>query len=1477
VRDDFTQQTKEIIAKQAGYLCSNPACGKPTVAALGHEGYVSIGVAAHITAASPGGPRYDPSLTREQRRHQSNGIWACRDCGTKIDADDVHFTVEMLRRWKRAAETQALLALAAPRLAPGRRVTPAVPDTFEAELERLGLTAQDYFESIALPLISAAQTDLAAFKNMPGWPLHAIALNLRISDADYKQAFNVSGLTAVIETFNEIVVIAPPGTGKTITLLQLAEAILSQDNSVAVFIPLSEWSSQMDSFFQSILRRCAFAGVQDEHLMRLAHHGRLVLILDGWNELDAVSRKHATGEIRLLQREFPDLGIIVSTRRQALDVPISGPVVEIDALSEDQQLEIVRTLRGAEGEAILDHAWRTPGIRDLVTIPLYLTALLVRTQGATLPTTKEEVLRMFVTEHERTAEKAGSLRDSLFGFHTKMLTAIAVKATTLVTTTISEIHANAVVKQVEDQLFTDGQITTPPQPTAVIDLLVSHHALVRSGAGTGVLSFQHQQFQEWYASFEVERLMRAAAAGDQEACQKLRKDVLNMPSWEEEILFACERVSRADETGLQAVAAAILETIGIDPILAAEMIYRSSAGVWDEIKEKIIAFVERWHVAGNIDRAVRFMIGTGRSEFAPQIWPLISNPNSQVHLRALRAASQFRPSVLGTDAQERLANLPDEVRIHVVSEIAGESGMDGIELATRLAQEDPSPKVQVSVIGALHFRRADRFVAEILRLAPDEVWQLLARKGYAEEIADQDAAARLYREWQSYIVSQTDSQSKLRVLLYSAPPGPDLAPQIRTLIEAVDFPARDKDALGLIYKAHENFPDEVISALIHRLEGGREIPFHAENLFQSAGITVDEGPLVELVMQPGNLQKVAEAAVRIVGPKTVGKLIDSLVAFDAKLVASGWRTDDPLHNESYRLSNWISKTCLTSFIQAILSRSETDEPHQIAILSNMLTRHGKGEFEEPIRIDGELYEQMTAAVNSWVEILLAAPVTTRAQLAEVARAIGRLAAPELLPALNRLLIEDLKRWRGAREEFNAARNRGINIPVPPDVSHSWTLQYRRAFAAIGDDNVAEMMKSYLRDPEFGFDAACVLMAIWDREHNPPKDKQFTSWPDFSEVKARRLERQEHVNDTDSSPFADAIVTVIDHLTNPDSSPEDHHQALQLAKVAFSMPFGNKAATIEALLEMPQPLRTKRELLAVLVLAGEIISADTVLDSIKTLLEEAKAKPWLLNEQHGDIDDWLELLPFSDRPDATIDGLELLEPNLKQPWRLRRLLSALGYSPSPAAEHVLNQLPQKDSRFLNQYEWFAALDKRGTESAVRILLELICEGAFDKKAGGIDNRTLGRKMAGAMETYADFRAEVYKQYERLPAGPGRTILEHAISEAVDADGLLLLVRSYAEQGKPASYLRSAIEHVAEGRRPSADWAGATEVFSVPVPELRKRLFAMTNDDTPEAKLAAGCLTIIDGLRDEYGPAESEPRHPDIDSGRTWPLEASVSAF
>jgi hypothetical protein len=74
-------------------------------------GAVNIGVAAHISAASPGGARYEEDLSDEQRADSSNGIWLCQTCAKLIDNDTIRFNRAVLEGWKRAAERSAAVAL----------------------------------------------------------------------------------------------------------------------------------------------------------------------------------------------------------------------------------------------------------------------------------------------------------------------------------------------------------------------------------------------------------------------------------------------------------------------------------------------------------------------------------------------------------------------------------------------------------------------------------------------------------------------------------------------------------------------------------------------------------------------------------------------------------------------------------------------------------------------------------------------------------------------------------------------------------------------------------------------------------------------------------------------------------------------------------------------------------------------------------------------------------------------------------------------------------------------------------------------------------------------------------------------------------------------------------------------------------------------------------------------------------------------
>jgi hypothetical protein len=109
VRDDFPERTKEILGKRVAMRCSNPSCRKPTCGPREDPAKsISIGVAAHITAASPGGLRYDASLSEAERSSIENGIWLCQNCAKLIDSDKDRYSVSCLRDWKARAEKAAL-------------------------------------------------------------------------------------------------------------------------------------------------------------------------------------------------------------------------------------------------------------------------------------------------------------------------------------------------------------------------------------------------------------------------------------------------------------------------------------------------------------------------------------------------------------------------------------------------------------------------------------------------------------------------------------------------------------------------------------------------------------------------------------------------------------------------------------------------------------------------------------------------------------------------------------------------------------------------------------------------------------------------------------------------------------------------------------------------------------------------------------------------------------------------------------------------------------------------------------------------------------------------------------------------------------------------------------------------------------------------------------------------------------------------
>lgn len=104
-----------MLGSRVGWRCSNPQCRAFTAGPADDPSRaVNVGVAAHITAASSGGPRYDPDMPPEVRRSTGNGIWLCETCARLIDGDSDRYGAGVLRYWKADSEELASIELGRP-------------------------------------------------------------------------------------------------------------------------------------------------------------------------------------------------------------------------------------------------------------------------------------------------------------------------------------------------------------------------------------------------------------------------------------------------------------------------------------------------------------------------------------------------------------------------------------------------------------------------------------------------------------------------------------------------------------------------------------------------------------------------------------------------------------------------------------------------------------------------------------------------------------------------------------------------------------------------------------------------------------------------------------------------------------------------------------------------------------------------------------------------------------------------------------------------------------------------------------------------------------------------------------------------------------------------------------------------------------------------------------------------------------------
>ncbi len=681
-RDDFSPQTKRVIAQRSGYRCA--ICGCQTeIPGLDPNTAVSIGDAAHITAASRGGPRYDPNLTSDQRTSAENGLWACKNHHWWIDHDEDRYSVSDLVRRKITAEEQAR--------------------------QLAGLEASKGPE-----LASAIAAARAASERMIAqWRAQYRFDQARIVELDFREAptqensgvvWSLSQLATAAAQGHKLLLVGRPGAGKTITLIQLAERLSAgAEGPVPLIFSVSGWVAAHRDLVSHVVAQLTANGVSDAAAKLLLTAGRLVIMLNGWNESAEAEQARASELLNDFQLSHGLTGLVLTTRAtRHAPAMVGETVLEVQPLTMAKRESIVRAASLADPDDLLRQIAQSRILGNTTETPLFLAAAikLART-GSAIPASRAGLLESFLadlqdTDHHAIRLRTGPCQDC----HYRYQTDLAVEMTREGLTVVPTDRAQANIGATSTSLITAGLIGQSFAASAIAESLVQHHALVYLPDGGPGYSFLHQQFQEWFASrWLIEEVRRLCLRPDGPQIYRLQRDILNRPAWAEAINFAMESLvaARATETA----AALVRWMMPVDLIRAAELSQMAGAEAWAMVRDELSSALRRWHeMAGpHRDCALTAMLATGRPDFADLIWPqLEAGDQSMFHL--CRLHEPFRLAVLGPGAVDRLARCPERLEMMFLREISSDAAEDEIAYADARARQGP-PVVRAAALTLL--------------------------------------------------------------------------------------------------------------------------------------------------------------------------------------------------------------------------------------------------------------------------------------------------------------------------------------------------------------------------------------------------------------------------------------------------------------------------------------------------------------------------------------------------------------------------------------------------------------------------------------------------------------------------------------------------------------------------------------------------------------------------------------------------------
>ncbi len=200
--------------------------------------------------------------------------------------------------------------------------------------------------------------------------------------------------TRIIEVHNAIegglLILGEPGAGKTTLLLDLARDLLnraqtSENAPIPVVFNLSSWAKKQPSLSNWLVEELSLRYEVPRRLgQSWVNEDRLLLLLDGLDEVVSTARRECIEAINNYRQTHPDVQIVVCSRsteylNESTQLRLHTAVI-VQPLTQ-AQVDTYLESAGEQAEALREELRQDADLRELAMTPLMLTILLLAYRG----------------------------------------------------------------------------------------------------------------------------------------------------------------------------------------------------------------------------------------------------------------------------------------------------------------------------------------------------------------------------------------------------------------------------------------------------------------------------------------------------------------------------------------------------------------------------------------------------------------------------------------------------------------------------------------------------------------------------------------------------------------------------------------------------------------------------------------------------------------------------------------------------------------------------------------------------------------------------------------------------------------------------------------------------------------------------------------------------------------------------------------